>query len=215
MTIAKKTIIALLIATQITGCSTTPTYLPSPTAKKSASDYKREQISSPASKQVAGAALSGVIGGLLGPIGILVTSIGTATTNRKALISTWQSFSNTRMVGVVVEDVSKKRIGEYLSNPRWFKDLPPKDQIPAHFSVDFGSGSLLMVPVSQGIMPQIGDVVTVYAPPHAWHLVSVHAEFSALPQITEIRCHAQDKACIDNPDNEPGILEHLGTYDAN
>lgn len=215
MKIAQTSIIALLITTQLTACSTTPTYLPSPTAKKSASDYQREQISSPASKQVAGAALSGVVGGLLGPVGILVTSIGTAAANRKALISTWQSFSNTRMVGVVVEDVSKKRIGEYLSNPRWFKDLPPKAQIPAHFSVDFGSGSLLMLPLATGVMPQIGDVVTVYAPPHAWHLVSVHAEFSSLPQITEIRCHAGVKACIDNPDNEPGILEHLGAYDPN
>lgn len=204
-------LIYLLVLSLTTGCAGGPTYKPAPSAKSN-TQYKREQIASPVGKQVGGAVMSGVVGGLLGPLGIIITSIGSNRTQKITMTHYWKSFSNTELVGVIVEDVTKKRVSEYLSNRSWFKDLPKKDEMPMHFSVDVGSGNILMLPVSSDLttMPQVGDVVEVYAPPHAWHLVSPKAPFSALPVITTIRCEAANLACVLDPDNEPGIIKRLG-----
>lgn len=209
----KKIVSVVLASSIISGCAAGPSYKAAPSAKITKA-YTREQIASPAGKQVGGAVVSGIIGGLLGPLGAIVTAIGNSQTQKITVTKYWKSFSNTRMVGVVVEDVSKKRINEYLDNPRWFQNLPTKAQMPAHFSVDFGSGNLLMLPVQIGVMPKIGDVVEVYAPPNAWTLVNQKADFGGLPQITKIRCNFQDIACINGPENEPGIVEHLGVPSA-
>ena len=192
------------------GCATTPNYLPAPSAKQTNIEHKREQIQSPAAKQIGGAALSGILGGLLGPVGILVTSIGSAATQKAGLTSYWKSISGTELVGVIIEDVTEQRNKEFLSNPSWFKHLPSKDQRPKQWNVDFGNGNSFVFPVASNIKPHIGDVVTIISPATAYQLMDKQADFEQdLPKITSVRCMAYDLACVKNPENELGVAKRF------
>lgn len=198
------------------GCATTPEYLPAPSSSKPASEYHREQLNSPTSKQVGGAAASGAIGGLLGPLGIIVAVVGANSTRISALETYWKSIDDTELVGVVIEDATQKRNAQFLDNPRWFSNLPNKDQLPQQMNIDFGSGNSLVFPVNPGIHPAVGDVVTVVASPTAHKLMKPRADFyHDLPWIVGVRCNKQDVACIADPANEPGVARRGGIVQVN
>jgi len=201
----------LLSALLLHGCATTPDYLPAPSKSKSASEYHREQLNSPTSKQVGGAAASGAIGGLLGPLGLIVAVVGANSTRMSALETYWKTIDDTELVGVVIEDATSKRNEQFLDNPRWFSNLPKKAQLPQQLNIDLGSGNSLVLPVNPGIHPAVGDVVTVVASPTAHNLMKPRADFyHDLPWVVAIRCEKQDAACIADPTNEPGVVRRGG-----
>lgn len=196
----------------VTGCATntTPKYLPPPSAKKSSSDYTRQQIASPAKKQILSAFVTGFVAGALGPLGSIVSNVTAKYTQKKISTGYWKSFSNTELVGVVIEDATEKRLSEYKNKADLFTHLPAIAAMPNHYSVDFGSGNFFILPVHEGLKLQVGDVVTAYVTPDAWKIVADKIDYTYLPKITAIRCLATDNTCISAPENEPGIAKRLG-----
>jgi predicted small lipoprotein YifL len=204
-------IVVLSTLISMVGCATSaPKYLPAPSAKKTVNDYKREQIASPEGKQLASSFVSGFIGGVMGPFGAIFSVISASYADKKILVNHWKSFSNTELVGVVIEDVTQKRLLDYKNNAKTFTNLPTEANMPKHYTVDLGAGNLFVLPVKAGIHTHVGDVVTVYAPPDTWKLVEGKANFHYMPTIINVRCLATDQACIKAPDNEQGIAKHLG-----
>ncbi len=205
-----KMIPTILIATlALSACSSNPYHTP-PSKGKSASDYKREQLDYSKTQELGGAALSGLVGGLLGPAGILITSLGTTGARLRALNNYWSSVDNTELVGVVYQDVTKARNAEFLDHSSWFTNLPKKADLPLELNVDTGSGNSFVFPVKPDIHPEIGDVVTIKASSTTHKIMSKHADFfQDLPWIVEIRCKKQDKACIDAPENEVGVAKRI------
>jgi hypothetical protein len=205
-----KNLSSLLILSLLSGCASGQEYKKPPSMGKSKSLYKHEQFSSPASKQVAGAAISGIVGGLLGPLGILVTAIGSSVSQKQGVISYLKQMNSTEMAGIVIEDVTTKRNQEFLDNPRWFINLPAKEMLPKEVNVDLGSGNSFIFPVVAGVDVSEGDVVTIIAPPTTHNLASIKSDFyKDLPQVTEVRCMANDIDCITASENEPGIVRRL------
>jgi len=204
--------IALSALISMVGCASTsgPTYLPAPSANKSSSDYKRAQIESPVKKQMISAAITGFIGGALGPLGSIFTNVVSKYSQKKIITGYWKSFSNTELVGVVIEDATQQRLLEYKNKAELFTQLPNEAMMPKHYSVDFGAGNLFILPVKNGIHPQVGDVVTAYVAPDAWKIVDEKVNFEYIPTIIDIRCSASNQACINAPENEQGIAKHLG-----
>lgn len=177
---------------------------------KSKALYKHEQFDSPASKQAAGAAISGIVGGLLGPLGILVTAIGSSISHKQSVISYLKQMNNAEMSGLVIEVATDKRNKEFLANPRWFTNLPPKEKLPKEVNVDLGSGNSFIFPVVSGVHVSEGDVVTIIAPSTTHNLASIKSDFfKDLPQVTEVRCKANDADCIAAPENELGIVRRM------
>ncbi len=202
----------LILSLILNGCASTPEYLPPPSRNQSSHDAQREQLNYATGQELGGAAVSGAIGGILGPIGIIVTAIGTASTRRHAQNLYWQSVDNTELVGIVIEDATKKRNQEYLDHPRWFSNLPAKQSLPQELNVDVGSGNSFVLPVKTTIHPQVGDIVTILAPATTHKLMSPHADFyQDMPQIVEIRCQKQDMACMKAADNALGVAKRFST----
>lgn len=201
---------SLVIVSLLTACVSTQEYKKPPSSNKSKSSYQHEQLSSPAAKQVSGAALSGVLGGLLGPLGILVTAIGSNVSHKQGIVSYLKQMNDTEMVGLVIEDVTEKRNNEFLSNPRWFINLPAKDKLPRELNVDLGSGNSFIFPLKSGLEVSEGDIVTIIAPSSTHHLASIKADFyKDLPQVIAVRCKMNDSVCIELPENELGIARRL------
>lgn len=205
-----KLILLILIYFLTTACSSTIEYKKPPSMGKPKSDYKHEQFNSPASTQASGAAVSGLVGGLLGPIGILVTGIGTGLSFKQGIISYMKQMNDTEMSGIVIEDVTEKRNKELLANPRWFTNLPPKNQLPRQVNVDLGSGNSFIFPVESTLDVATGDVVTVISGSTAHNLASPKADFfTDYPRVVNIRCKANDDSCITLPENELGIVRRF------
>lgn len=205
-----KNLSGLVILSLLSACASNQGYKKPMSMGKSKSLYKREQFNSPAAKQVSGAVVSGIVGGLLGPIGILVTAIGSSVSQKQSVIAYLKQMDNTEMAGIVIEDVTKKRNQEFLENPRWFTNLPAKDKLPREVNVDLGSGNSFIFPVATGVEVTEGDVITVIASPTTHNLVSIKSDFfKDLPQVTEVRCKANDADCIAAPENELGIVRRM------
>lgn len=201
---------SLVIVSLLSACASTQEYKKPPSSTKAKSSYRHEQLSSPAAKQVTGAALSGLVGGLLGPLGILITAIGSSASQKQGVVSYLKQMNDTEMVGLVIEDVTEKRNSEFLSNPRWFTNLPAKDKLPKQLNVDLGSGNSFIFPLISGLEVSEGDIVTIIAPSSTHHLASIKADFDKdLPQIIAVRCKMNDSACIGLPENELGIARRL------
>ncbi|WP_292804026.1 hypothetical protein [Methylotenera sp.] len=195
----------------LVGCASTtpPKYLPAPSAAKSAEDYQRQQIPSPVKKQMLSAFVSGFVSGALGPLGGFVSSYISKYSQQKILTGYWQSIANTEIVGVVIEDATQKRKQEYQANAKLFTNLPPEATMPQHLSVDFGSGHLLILPVTPSITPKQGDVVSAFIADDAWKMVGDPIDFKYMPRISSIRCVAADIACVKRPENEQGIAQRF------
>ena len=194
----------------LTACAANQEYKKPTSSYKNKSHYRHEQLDSPAAKQVTGAALSGVIGGLLGPLGILVTAIGSNVSQKQGIVSYLKQMDNTEMVGIVLEDVTDKRNKQFLSNPRWFKNLPSKDQLPKQLNVDLGSGNSFIFPLMPGLEVGEGDIVTILASNTTHNLASINADFyKDLPLIISLRCKNTDIQCITLPENEQGIVKRI------
>lgn len=205
-----KNLTGLVILSLLSACASNQEYKKPPSMGKSKSLYKHEQFNSPAAKQVSGAVVSGIVGGLLGPIGILVTAIGSSVSQKQGVIAYLEQMDNTEMAGIVIEDVTKKRNQQFLENPRWFTNLPAKDKLPREVNVDLGSGNSFIFPVAAGVEVSEGDVVKIIAPSTTHKLASIKADFyKDLPQVTEVRCKANDVDCITAPENEPGIVRRM------
>lgn len=205
-----KNVSSLVMLSFLSACASSMAYKKPPSMGKSKSFYKHEQFNSPAAKQASGAALSGFIGGLLGPIGILVTAIGSNVSQKQGVVSYLKQMDNTEMAGVVIENVTDKRNKEFLANPRWFTNLPSKDKLPNQVNVDLGSGNSFIFPVMVGVDVAEGDVVTVIASSTTHNLASNKSDFfKDLPQVTNVRCKANDADCISAPENEPGIVRRI------
>ena len=194
----------------LTACAANQEYKKPTSSYKNKSHYRHEQLDSPAAKQVTGAALSGIIGGLLGPIGILVTAVGSNVSQRQGIVSYLKQMDNTEMVGIVLEDVTDKRNKQFLSNPRWFKNLPSKDRLPRQLNVDLGSGNSFIFPLMPGLEVDEGDIVTISAPSTTHNLASIKADFyKDLPLIISLRCKRTDINCAALPENEQGIARRF------
>lgn len=205
-----KRAIACGLMLSLVGCaSTPPKYLPAPSASKSADDYKRQQIPSAAKKQMLSAFASGFINGALGPFGGIVSHFFSKYSQQMILAGYWKSLADTEIVGVVIEDVTQRRISEYQANPKQFIHLPPQSSMPQHVSVDFGSGHLLILPVNTNIAPKAGDVVSAVIASDAWKMIDDPIDFNYMPRISNIRCFAIDVACAKLPENEQGIAQHF------
>lgn len=195
----------------LVGCASTtpPKYLPAPSASKSADDYQRQQIPSPVKKQMLSAFASGFINGALGPFGGIVSHLVSKYSQQLILTSYWKSIADTEIVGVVIEDVTQKRLSEYQAHPKQFSHLPAQSAMPQHVSVDFGSGHLLILPVNANISPKAGDVVSAVIANDAWKMIGDPIDFDYMPRISNIRCISTDITCAKLPENEQGIAQHF------
>ncbi len=205
-----KIMLLVLIYFFTAACTSTTAYKKPPSMGKPKSDYQHEQFNSPASTQAGGAALSGLVGGLLGPIGILVTGIGSGLSYKQGIVSYMKQMNNTEMSAIVIEEVTEKRNKELLDNPRWFVNLPPKNELPHQVNVDLGSGNSFIFPVESDLDVATGDVVTVISSSTAHNLASPKADFfKDYPRVVSIRCKANDDSCIKLPENELGIVRRF------
>ena len=204
------TLLGMALVVVLSGCASSPNYRPAPSAERTPESYHREQLHYPTGKELGGAAVSGAIGGLLGPLGALITVIGTHSTRMNAMETYWRSIDNTEIVGVVIEDVTEIRNAEFLDHGRWFANLPPKEALPQQVNIDTGSGNHLVLPVKPGLNARTGDVVTVLAGPTAHKLIKPRADFFLdLPWVVGIRCRGEDSVCMADPDNEPGVAKRF------
>lgn len=203
-------VVLITLTLMLTACASTPNYKPPASENKSAKDYQREQIPSQKSYATGRAALGGIVGGLLGPLGAIITGINSGLTVKDATERYFRFIDNSEIVGVVTEDITVQRSKEYLANPRWFYPKLAKSDIPPHYSVDMGSGNQFYFPAETKLNVQVGDVVTIIVPATAHRLASVGVNFKTdMPRIVAVRCQQRNVACVNDKLNEPGIARRF------
>lgn len=207
----KKLCLVILITTQlVTGCASTQGYLPPPSQKDN-SPHLRSQLPQPSSLQKTGAFISGVIGGALGPLGIIVTKLGSSLTTEVAMQHFWNKFSHAEILGVVIEDVTERRKMEIRDHQKLFTNLPSLNNFPKHYSVDLGSGHGMIMPTNLRANLKPGDLVRVVTSENVSKLQITPVDYKQVPTITDKICDAEDRECLRRPENEIGVVGYVAT----
>lgn len=207
----KKICLVTLITSQlVTGCASTNGYLPPP-SKSDTSQHLRSQLPQPSNLQKTGAFISGVIGGALGPLGIIVTKLGSRLTTEVAMRHFWSKFSNAEIFGVVIEDVTERRKVEIRDHQRLFTNLPNLNDFPKHYSIDLGAGHGMIMPTHLRINLKPGDLVRVVTSQNVCKLQDTPIDYTLFPTITDKICDAEDSECLRRPENEIGVVGYVAT----